>query len=103
AARYANAFEKLRDPSHVWEHSQEDWEKFFRDAGLRIRHSEVSRTRLDFGWWTQMQNNDENTILRLHVMLNQAPKAIVDFLEPDFAPGGAISFSLWQLILVAEK
>ncbi len=54
AARYCNAFEKLRDPSHVWEYSQEDWEAFFRSAGLDIRHAELARGRLDFKWWTQM-------------------------------------------------
>ncbi len=103
AARYVNAFEKLRDPSHVWEYSQDDWLAYMNTTGLRVRQHEIARTRLDFAWWTRMQNNDADTILRLRVMLKQAPQAVLDFLEPEYSPDGAISFSLWQVILVAEK
>src|SRR5262249_2018309 len=40
-ARYVNTFERLRDPSHVWEYSQGEWESFFRSAGLEPKYSEV--------------------------------------------------------------
>ncbi len=103
AARYANAFEKLRDPSHVWEHGQNGWKDMFSDAGLHITHAEVSRSRLDFNWWTRMQNNDAETVVRLRVMLTQAPQAVRDYLEPEFTADGDASFSLWQLILIAQK
>jgi len=103
AARYCNAFEKLRDPRHVWEYNQDDWETFFRSTGLDIQHSELSRGRLDFKWWTHMQNVPADDVTRLHVMLKQAPQAVADWLEPDISDAGDGNFSLWQLILVGAK
>ncbi len=102
-ARYVNVFERLRDPSHVWEYSQHEWESFFATAGLRPTYSEVARTRLNFTWWTQMQNNDLDTVIRLRVMLKQAPRAVLDWLEPDMPEGGETSFTRWQLILIGVK
>jgi ubiquinone/menaquinone biosynthesis C-methylase UbiE len=103
AAQYVNAFERLRDPSHVWEYSQSAWESFFAEAGLRVRHKELARNRLEFEWWTKMQNNDADTVTRLRVMLKQAPEAVARWLEPDLPASGPSSFSLWQLILIAVK
>jgi ubiquinone/menaquinone biosynthesis C-methylase UbiE len=101
AAKYINAYEMLRDPSHVWEYGKDDWESFFSGAGLTIRHTELARNRLNFDWWTKMQNNDANTVTRLRVMLKQAPADVAAWLEPD--TDGEWSFSLWQLILVGVK
>jgi hypothetical protein len=50
-----------------------------------------------------MQNNDADTVTRLRVMLKQAPEAVARWLEPDLPDSGPSSFSLWQLILIAEK
>ena len=103
AARYKNAYEKLRDPSHVHEFSREAWEGMFADAGLRITNADVSRSRLDFNWWTHMQNNDAETVLRLRVMLKQVPGGVREFLEPEFTESGNASFLLTQLILIGQK
>jgi len=102
-AEHKNAYEKLRDPSHVWEYSQKAWEEMFTEAGLRIVSAEVSRSRLDFNWWTKMQNNDPDTVVRLRVMLTQAPQAAHEYLEPEFTDSGDASFAIRQLILIAEK
>lgn len=103
AARYKNAYEKLRDPSHVWEYSQGEWEAFFVGAGLRVEHQEVSRSRLDFRWWTQMQNVDAETSVRLMVMLRQAPEDVLPWWEPEFTDDGGGSFALSQLIMIGRK
>ncbi len=50
-----------------------------------------------------MQNNDAETVLRLRVMLKQAPKAVADWLEPDMPEGGETTFTRWQLILIGVK
>lgn len=103
AAKYVNAFEELRDPSHVWEYPQADWEGFFSVANLRIVHREVCRNRLEFGWWTRMQNVPAETVTRLEVLLRQAPTAVAEWLQPEVPEAGAMYFSLWQLILIGVK
>jgi ubiquinone/menaquinone biosynthesis C-methylase UbiE len=103
AARYLNAWEHLRDPSHGWQYSQGEWESFFVGEGLRLRASEEVVLRFDFAWWTQMQHNDADTVLRLRVMLKQAPETVAAWAEPDMPEGGAITFSHHHLILVGVK
>ncbi|HVO43702.1 MAG TPA: class I SAM-dependent methyltransferase [Aggregatilineales bacterium] len=103
ANRYVNAYEKLRDPSHNWEYSEQDWNDFFTSADLTIRHQETARNRLNFKWWTDMQKVDPDTVLRLRVMLRQAPREVAAWLEPDLHDSPDDSFSLWQLILIGVK
>ena len=50
-----------------------------------------------------MQNNDPDTVVRLRVMLTQAPGSALEFLEPEFTDSGEASFAIRQLILIAEK
>ncbi len=102
-AKFVNAFEELRDPSHVWEYAQTEWEDFFTAANLKIVHREVCRNRLEFGWWTKMQNVAPETVTRLQVMLHQAPPAAAEWLQPELSEGGPAYFSLWQLILIGVK
>jgi ubiquinone/menaquinone biosynthesis C-methylase UbiE len=102
-ARYLNAFERLRDPSHVWEYSQADWEWFYDVAGLKISHAEICRNRLEFGWWVKMQNVPAANVTRLEAMLRQAPRAVAEWLQPELQDVGALYFSLWQLILIGKK
>ena len=102
-ARYVNAYERLRDPSHGWEFSQHEWEAMFISAGFRVEYSEVVRTRLNFIWWNEMQHNDTDTVLRLRVMLKQAPQAVADWLEPEKVDGDDAEFTRWQLILIGIK
>jgi ubiquinone/menaquinone biosynthesis C-methylase UbiE len=101
--KFVNAFERLRDPSHIWEHSEGEWVSFFVSADLQIRHQELARNRLDFDWWTQMQSCDADTVMRLRVMLRHAPGAVGRWIEPEMPNSGAWSFSLWQLILIGVK
>jgi ubiquinone/menaquinone biosynthesis C-methylase UbiE len=106
AAEYLNAFERLRDPSHRWEHDQPDWESFFDLAGLRTIHVEVCCNRLEFGWWVRMQKCPSDVVTRLEVMLRQAPRAVANWLQPELTEPdspGAMYFSLWQLILIGVK
>jgi len=106
SAEFVNAFEQLRDPSHVWEHDRPTWESFFDLAGLTITHVEICRNRLEFGWWVRMQNCTPDTITRLEVMLRQMPGGAAAWLQPELVPvdePGALYFSLWQLILIGVK
>lgn len=106
AAEYVNSFERLRDPSHGWQFSLAQWVGFFEDAGLRVINSEISSLRFDLAWWTKMQRNDADTVLRLRVMLRQAPQAVVDFLAPvvpDEGPDEAVTFGHHYGIVVGVK
>jgi ubiquinone/menaquinone biosynthesis C-methylase UbiE len=84
AGRYVNAFETLRDPSHVRCLSLDGWQEQFYQAGLRIVRQEVADKMLDFyDWMARMRVRPEDEI-RLEAMLRQAPADAAEFLRPTF-------------------
>ncbi|HRE46450.1 MAG TPA: class I SAM-dependent methyltransferase [Aggregatilineales bacterium] len=102
-ANYCNAFETLRDPSHAWQYSQPEWESFLRGVGYTVTLSEVIGVVFDLGWWTQMQNNDPDTVIRLKVMLRQAPPEVAAWHAPEFDPAdetNPIRFTHRHMVLI---
>jgi ubiquinone/menaquinone biosynthesis C-methylase UbiE len=106
AARHVNAFEKLRDPSHQWEHSAPDWEAFCRAARLEPRLVEYYRKPLDFEPWCERMSVPPLRRQQLRVLLWHAPAASRQALLPEFAGDpatGPVRFSLGELLLVAQR
>ncbi len=106
AARYINAFEKLRDPSHAWEYSAADWEAFCLAAGLTPRHVEHYRKPLDFEPWCDRLSVPDHVRRQLRVLLWHAPADAREALLPQFSGDrltGPITFSLGELLLLAQR
>ncbi len=104
AARYVNAYERLRDPSHVWAYSVAEWEGFFSAAGLHVERTQLFETRHQLSTWAQRMGRDASTTLRLAAMLRQAPPPVAEWLRPQFAPSGLDArFTIWQVLLVGQK
>ncbi len=102
AGRYINAFESLRDPSHVRCLSIDDWQREFYEAGYRLLHQEVTDKMLDFHEWCVRMHVQPVDVLRLEAMLLQAPDKVAEFLRPRF-DSGRIWFRLEVLLLVGTK
>jgi ubiquinone/menaquinone biosynthesis C-methylase UbiE len=102
-ARYVNAFERLRDPSHVWAYSETDWKGFFRGAGLAISHYEDFDTWHDLTPWAERMGNDAATITRLRAMLVQAPKPAAIWMQPQVPAVGDARFVIRQFLLLGQK
>lgn len=106
AARHINAFEKLRDPSHVWEYAAADWEAFCLAAGLTLRHVEHYRKPLDFEPWCDRLSVPARVRRQLRVLLWHAPAAARDALNPHFTGDpltGPLTFTLGELLLLARR
>ena len=102
AGRYVNAFEKLRDPSHVSYMSIEAWKRYFYEGGFRLVHHEVANKQLDFDdWMARMRVSPKNRV-RLRVMLIQAPRLAADYLSPQYV-GSKTYFNLQEAILVGVR
>jgi ubiquinone/menaquinone biosynthesis C-methylase UbiE len=102
AGRYINAFETLRDPSHVRCLSLHDWQTLFYQAGFRLRDQEVADKMLDFHDWTARMHVRADDEVRLEAMLRQAPAEAAEFLRPEFA-SGRIRFRLAVALLIGAK
>ncbi len=99
AGEYVNAFEKLRDPSHVRCLSEEEWLDVLAAAGLVVEARETLDKRLTFETWTARHTPLMQT--RLRAMLLQAPEAAQAFLDPRVA--GVTTFRLREGLFIARR
>jgi SAM-dependent methyltransferase len=104
AARYVNAFERLRDPSHMQQFNLMDWKRMLHAAALELTHYEILVTHLSL-YCAHSVHYSAETLLRLRVLLHQAPQAVREFLKPSYREdgNGDVSFERPLLILIARK
>lgn len=100
AGQYVNAFEKLRDPSHVRCLSYEEWLDALAAGGLTVETHETLDKRLTFETWAARHTPEMQT--RLRAMLLQAPAAAAAFLDPQ-THTGVTTFRLREGVFVARK
>jgi ubiquinone/menaquinone biosynthesis C-methylase UbiE len=100
AGDYINAFEKLRDPSHVRCLSIEAWQARFEHHSLVVEHAETLYKRVEFTTWAA--RHDANMQRYLLAMLHQAHGEAAEFLQPEIdAPSQ--TFRLWEGIIVGRR
>ena len=102
AGEYVNAFERLRDPSHVRSLSIYGWRDAFYAAGFAIQHEEVATKEIDFSSWVMRGAVAPDDVTRLRAMLVQAPREALEFLTPLFR-GDTIKFRLSEALLIGKK
>ncbi len=100
-ARYINAYEKLRDPSHGWEYSSADWQSFFKAAGLTVEHVETSRMAIRFEPWVARMSVPELNRGQLRALLQHAPGIAREWLNPREEEGNP-TFDLGKLLIVGQ-
>lgn len=81
-ARFVDAFERLRDPSHNRAFDEGEWLLMLERAGFKIEHSEQYLKRHDFIPWARRQGNDKATIASLIQMLREAPPLVREWMDP---------------------
>ncbi|UCG23708.1 MAG: class I SAM-dependent methyltransferase [Chloroflexota bacterium] len=101
AARYINAFEALRDPSHIRCLTLDGWQRNFYEAGFRLVKQETADKMLDFHDWAARMRVQPADEIRLEAMLRQAPAEVTDFLRPEFDKG-RIRFRLEVALLIGR-
>lgn len=100
AGDYVNAFEKLRDPSHVRCLSFEEWLDALAAAGLTLEAQETQDKRLTFETWAARHTPAMQT--RLRVLLTRAPAAAAEFLDPQIDTG-LTTFRLREGLFLARR
>jgi ubiquinone/menaquinone biosynthesis C-methylase UbiE len=102
AARYLNLFDKLRDPSHGWAYSLQDWLSFFPSSGFQVTHHEVDHKAIDFDEWAERMGVAGDDLHRLRALLLQAPRPVADWLQPRQV-GQRLTFMLAEAIIIGQK
>lgn len=81
-ARYIDAFEKLRDPSHHRAYSRSEWSGFFERAGLTVEHTEEIEKLHQFFKWAAVQDCTSATIDMLEALIAVAPEGVREWMIP---------------------
>lgn len=103
AARYVDAFEKLRDPSHYRVYGEREWVNLFQSAGLVVEHTEQLSKRHDLLHWARMQGNTDDDIERLQVLLRVAPTAAAAWMDAQQVGTPEATFLNHHLIIAGRK
>jgi ubiquinone/menaquinone biosynthesis C-methylase UbiE len=103
AARYVDAFEKLRDPGHCRVYGQSEWAAIFRSAGLTVEHAEQISKRHILVHWARMQGNTDHDIERLQVLLRVAPPVAAQWMDAQHVGTPEATFLNHHLIIAGRK
>jgi ubiquinone/menaquinone biosynthesis C-methylase UbiE len=102
-ARYIEAFEKLRDPSHNRAFNLDEWRKMFNTAGLRVTVFETMYKDLNFESWTARQGVTSNTKACLNALMDQAPISARKWMYPQRWGTPEATYRCHHIILKGEK
>lgn len=102
AGEYINAFEKLRDPSHVRALNVAEWLEHFTAAGLTVFHYEVAQKTLDFTPWAERMGASPETIATLRRLLLEAPPGAADFYQL-YTTDEDIFFNMDEVLILGRK
>jgi ubiquinone/menaquinone biosynthesis C-methylase UbiE len=102
AASAYNAFEKLRDPSHVRCLTVTEWRDLVARAGLKECHLELLDKPMVFGAWADQQNVGDTAKRELMAMLRNGSDAFRAFARPQ-ENNGDLDFVLTEAVIIAVK
>ncbi|MEL6149586.1 MAG: class I SAM-dependent methyltransferase [Chloroflexota bacterium] len=104
AAEYVNAFEKLRDPSHVRMYSSAYWRGTFLDAQLEVEQMDTDFVQhANFRAWCERMSCPPDVVERLTVMMQQAPDAMREWMQPTAVGTDDAMFEHRYVILAGRK
>jgi ubiquinone/menaquinone biosynthesis C-methylase UbiE len=103
AARYVDAFERLRDPSHHRAYARTEWVALFEGAGLAVEHAEQLVKTHELLPWAQRQDCSPGTIERLVAMVERAPGAAIEWMAPRAFGTPEATFASHHILLAGRK
>ena len=102
AAGYYNAYEKLRDPSHIWVYPLVRLQAMFEQAGLHVEQSQQVSKELEFNAWTNRMRVSEADKEKLLAMMQNLPETLKPLFVPRWADG-TMYFSLHEAVIIARR
>ncbi len=101
-AQSVDAFERLRDPSHVWNLKPSEWEALARAHDLTPDWIQTRRKPIDFVDWVERMRVAEHDVDALRAMLDESEGGARDYFEPR-VEDGRLWFDLHEVAFEARK
>jgi SAM-dependent methyltransferase len=95
---WLQSLELLRDPSHVYNRTVQEWQATLTEAGFRPGHLARFKIRLDFAAWVSRMKTPETQIAAIRSLQSRAAKEVADYFR--FETDG--SFVLDTMLLAAH-
>jgi ubiquinone/menaquinone biosynthesis C-methylase UbiE len=92
---FLNTIELLRDPSHVRDHTVEQWQRMLATAGFAAEALEGWPLRLEFESWVARMNTPFLAITQIRALIDGAPREV----RAALAIGESYSFSVPTALL----
>jgi ubiquinone/menaquinone biosynthesis C-methylase UbiE len=97
---YINAFERLRDPSHLRAWTMQEWRDALAVAKFSIAHEEQIYKTMEFKSWAQRYDDTMKALLR--AMLTQVTPDVKKVLEPQDGADD-FTFRLCEGLFIARR
>jgi len=97
---YVNAFERLRDPSHLRAWTMDEWRHALNVAGLQTAHDEQIYKTMEFKSWAARYDATMQALLR--AMLTEVTPEVEATLEPQ-GVGADLTFRLCEGLFIAKR
>jgi ubiquinone/menaquinone biosynthesis C-methylase UbiE len=97
---YVNAFERLRDPSHLRAWTMEEWRNALSQAGLKTVHEEQIYKTMEFNSWAARYDSIMQTLLR--AMLTEVTPEVKAVLLPQ-GTGSELTFRLCEGLFINKR
>jgi ubiquinone/menaquinone biosynthesis C-methylase UbiE len=95
--------ERLRDPSHVRDHTVAEWHRYLVDAGLRVDTLVEWHLMLDFEHWVERMNTPAGEVEQLRALMRDAPDSHRAAFEIGADADGRSQFALHAALIRATK
>lgn len=97
---YVNAFERLRDPSHLRAWTMDEWRHALDVARLQTTHDEQIYKTMEFKSWAARYDATMQALLR--AMLTEVTPEVEATLEPQ-GTGAELTFRLCEGLFIAKR
>jgi len=97
---YVNAFERLRDPSHIRAWSMQEWRDALAQHGFSVVHEDELAKKMDFAEWASRHDATMQRLLR--GMLTEVTPDVAAVLTPQ-EESGKLTFGLREGLFVAQR
>jgi ubiquinone/menaquinone biosynthesis C-methylase UbiE len=97
---YVNAFERLRDPSHLRAWTVDEWRNALDKAGLKTAHEEQIYKTMEFKSWAARYDTTMQALLR--AMLTEVTPEVKATLQPQ-GTGADLTFRLCEGLFISKR
>ena len=102
-AKFYQAMEQLRDPTHVRAYTKDEWVAMIEEAGFAVEATRTFPKTHDFQEWAKRAGLNREGVQRLNRFFIEAPKKAQDYFQIETFAGEVESYTDRKLLIYATR